>query len=97
MRALEDRSPFDGPEIVEEQRRARSQGGNMKATEFELWKEDNCECGIADETGEWSAELFEEFGCNCEDACNCTDARRPLLTLRGLICRHCGGIRQYFG
>ena len=32
----------------------------------EEWIEENCECGLC-ENGEWSEELFEEFGCTCRE------------------------------
>tara|TARA_R100001594_G_scaffold125084_1_gene162023 strand:+ start:1213 stop:1353 length:141 start_codon:yes stop_codon:yes gene_type:complete len=34
--------------------------------ELEKWKEENCECGLTKDFI-WSEELFEEWGCNCEE------------------------------
>ena len=38
----------------------------MKTTNeiIEKWIADNCECGVL-ESGEWSEQLFAEFGCGC--------------------------------
>lgn len=33
---------------------------------IEKWVADNCECGVL-KSGEWSEELFEEFGCDCRE------------------------------
>tara|TARA_R100001126_G_C4790910_1_gene131827 strand:- start:416 stop:544 length:129 start_codon:yes stop_codon:yes gene_type:complete len=34
--------------------------------EKEKEKEENCECGLMDD-GTWSEELFDEFGCTCDE------------------------------
>lgn len=35
--------------------------------ENEKWVEENCACGICEETGEWSEDVFDLFGCICEE------------------------------
>ena len=32
----------------------------------EKWIEENCACGISEETGKWSDLIVELFGCTCD-------------------------------
>ena len=36
---------------------------------LEQYIQENCHCGI-DKNGNWSEELFDEFGCTCPEDCN---------------------------
>ena len=37
-------------------------------TDGYTYKEENCECGLTEE-GVWSDEVFDRFGCTCDDFC----------------------------
>jgi len=38
----------------------------VKAIREEQYKEENCECGLTD-NDTWSEEVFDRFGCTCEE------------------------------
>lgn len=46
------------------QRKGNQKMKNIKSRE--KWIEENCFCGISEETGEWSEKVFDSFGCTCE-------------------------------
>ena len=43
-----------------------SKGITMENHDHDYLIEENCQCGI-DASGNWSEEIFEEFGCTCRD------------------------------
>ena len=49
--------------------------GNRTMGELEKWKEENCECGITQD-GKWSDELFDLFGCCCDEYEDCLSRMR---------------------
>ena len=42
-----------------------AQDQNAREASFEVWVEENCECGI-DQSGNWNEFLFDQCGCDCE-------------------------------